>query len=138
MSTKRKKVPRGAALFTGVAGRGPNGKKMRCVVRDRTGLARTGTVFARVQNLFARPGLFIGVVAVSLGAAKTPGWGSKARSLVGLSISALLLLVVTVAFLLERGLGGVGQRLIFILLYSWAVLVSWHLIGVNQPARGSA
>ena len=99
---------------------------------------RTGTVLSRVQNLFARPGLFVGAVAVSLGAAKTPGWGSQAWPLVGLSISALVLLVFTVAVLLERGLGGVGQRLIFILLYSWAVLVSRHLSGVNQPARGSA
>lgn len=97
---------------------------------------RTGTVLSRVQNLLARPGLFVGVVAVSVGAAMTPGWASVARPLLGLSLSALLLLVFTVAVLLERGLGGVGQRLIFVLLYSWAVLVSRHVMTANHPPGG--
>lgn len=93
---------------------------------------RTGGPLARIVNLLARPGLFLGIVLVSVGLRSVPGWGDVSTLLIGLSVAAAVLLPVTVAVLLERGVGGVGQRAIFLLLYVWVVVVSVRLIGVGQ------
>ncbi len=90
---------------------------------------RTGSLLSRVQNLFARPGLFIGIVLVSVGLHKTRGWEAQAKILVGLSVTALALLLLSVMVLLEVGLAGVGQRLIFALLYGWATITALAIRG---------
>lgn len=85
---------------------------------------RTGSAPARVQNLIARPGLFLGVILVSTGLRSSPGWRDLGGRLLSLALVAAVLLVLTVAVLLDAGLGGLGQRAIFVLLYLWVWLVA--------------
>lgn len=89
---------------------------------------RTGSVAARIQNLVARPGLFLGILLVSIGLGRSPRWEATARALVILALSAAILLVITIALLLERGLGGLGQRALFLLLYAWVLLVARRIL----------
>jgi len=85
---------------------------------------RTGSAIARLQNLAARPGLFLGVLLVSLGVRKAPGWTDLGPVLIGLAVLGVLVLLGTVGWLLPLGLGGVGQRVAFLLLYGWALLTA--------------
>lgn len=84
---------------------------------------RTGSSLARLLNLVARPGLFVGLLLVSLALLVRPGWERVGRLLTGLATLGLSLLVVTVGYLLERDLGGVGQRALFVVVYVWVVLL---------------
>lgn len=96
---------------------------------------RTGSVIARIQNLLARPGLFLGAVLVSWGLRRTPGWEDLAIKLIGIALGAAALLGATIAVLLQYGLGGLGQRAIFILLYLWVWLVGSRIIRNTKPLR---
>lgn len=102
---------------------------------------RTGSVIARIQNLLARPGLFLGAVLVSWGLRRTPGWEDLAIKLIGMALGAAALLGATIAVLLQYGLGGLGQRAIFILLYLWVWLVGGRItrntkrLGDAMPAE---
>lgn len=89
---------------------------------------RTGSVLANVQNVLARPGLFLGIVLVSVALRKAPGWEDIGLLLVALSTLAVVLLLATIGVLLDAGLGGIGQRAVFILVYVWVLLVSVRII----------
>jgi hypothetical protein len=89
---------------------------------------RTGSVLARIQNLLARPGLFLGVLLVSVGLKDLANWNPLRLKLLVLSIAAIVLLVFTIGYLLPAGLGGLGQRLVFLLLYIWVWLVAGRLL----------
>lgn len=95
---------------------------------------RTASIAARLQGIVARPGLFLGIVLVSIGLRSANGWGDLWPVLLALSLVAAAMLPITIAVMLERGLGGVGQRLIFVLVYAWAVLVALRILA---PARSS-
>lgn len=103
-------------------------------LQPSSGDPRTPSALARVQNLVARPGLFLGIVLVSVGLRSVPGWGDLWPKLLLLSLAAAAMLPVTIAFLLERGLGGVAQRVIFALVYVWVVLVSSRIIATAGRA----
>lgn len=51
-----------------------------------------------------------------------------------LAAAAVLLLVLTIAVLLEAGLGGLGQRLIFVLLYVWVLILAGRLLHLTGPS----
>lgn len=85
------------------------------------------TVLSTAQNLVARPGLFLGIVLVSIGLRARPGWRGLGNLLLGLALASALLLVATLAVLLERGWGGLGQRVIFLLLYAWTLALAARL-----------
>jgi hypothetical protein len=89
---------------------------------------RTGSLLAKIQNLISRPGLFLGVLLVSTGLGRLSGWKIVAPKLLALSIAAFVLLVFTIVYLLPSGLGGLGQRLVFLLLYVWVWLVASRLL----------
>ena len=44
-----------------------------------------------------------------------------------IAIAAAVLLAITVTILLHGGLGGLGQRAIFLLLYAWVWLVGHRI-----------
>jgi hypothetical protein len=75
---------------------------------------RTAPILAKLQNIVARPGLFLGIILVSIGLRGASGWGDIWPVLLALSLVAAAMLPITIAVMLERGLGGVGQRLIFV------------------------
>jgi hypothetical protein len=93
---------------------------------------RTGSLLSKIQNLLARPGLFMGVLLISLGLLGKPGWKAQARILLTLSITVSILLVMTIKILLPIELGGIGQRLIFLLLYVWIWLTATHTIKLTD------
>jgi len=93
---------------------------------------RTGTLLSKIQNLLARPGLFLGVLLISLGLLGKPGWKVQARILLTLSITVSIFLVITIKTLLPMELGGIGQRLIFLLLYVWIWLTATHTIKLTD------
>lgn len=95
---------------------------------------RTGSVLARVQNVVARPGLFLGVLLVSLGLRRAEGWEAVGSTLVGLAVAAVTLLIATVGLLLEAGWGGVGQRVLFLVLYAWVWLVARRILRDSRRA----
>lgn len=110
---------------------------------------RTSSVIARVQNLVARPGLFAGMLLISTGLRGTAGWANVAKTLLVVAGAATVLLVTTVAFLLDAGLGGIGQRTLFLLLYAWVWVVARQAmtlaipghenpgtVSLNKPASG--
>lgn len=99
-----------------------------------SGDPRSPTVLAKVQNLLARPGLFLGVVLVSVGLRGASGWGDLWPVLLVLSLATAAMLPITIGLLLERGLGGVGQRVIFALLYAWVVVVATRVLA-NAGSR---
>jgi hypothetical protein len=94
---------------------------------------RTGSILAKLQSIVARPGLFLGIILVSIGLRSTKGWGDIWPILLALSLVAAAMLPITIALMLERGLGGVGQRLIFVLVYARAVLVALRILA--SPRR---
>ncbi len=94
---------------------------------------RTGSALASLMNLVARPGLFLGAVLVSWGLRTAKGWKDLAPTLLGLSLVVVVLLVVTIALLLDRGLGGLGQRALFVALYLWAGLVARRIGRYASP-----
>lgn len=104
---------------------------------------RTGSGLARIQNLLARPGLFLGILLVSWGLRRQRGWEELSRRLLGLAIGATALLVLTIGLLIEAGLGGLGQRVTFLLLYLWVWSLARHLLrtskhlGNVEPTDGS-
>ena len=89
---------------------------------------RTGSSLARVQNLLARPGLFLAVLLASFALRRVPEWGDIGTYLVGLAVVCIVLLIATVGFLLNAGFGGLGQRALFVLLYFWAGIVAARVI----------
>lgn len=92
-----------------------------------------GTISGRI----GRPALFVGVLLISVGARRIPGWEDTAGILVLIAVLGLLGLVLTLGLLLEAGTGGVGQRVIFVLLYAWAVLVALRILRRGgQPLSG--
>lgn len=93
---------------------------------------RTGSLLSKIQNLLARPGLFLGVLLISLGLLGKSGWEIQSRILLTLSITASILLVITIKVFLPRGLGGIGQRLIFLLLYIWIWLAATRTIKLTE------
>lgn len=96
---------------------------------------RTGSVVARIQNLVARPGLFLAVLLVSLGVRRVAGWEAVAARLVGLATAAIVLLVATIGFLLQAGFGGAGQRVLFLVLYAWVWTAARNAIDVSKRSR---
>ncbi len=98
---------------------------------------RTGSFLSKIQNLFARPGLFLGILLISLGLSGKPGWDIHARILLTLSIIVSILLVITIKILLPMELGGIGQRLIFLLIYVWIWLITTHIIKLADSKRAA-
>ncbi|MCB0664560.1 MAG: DUF998 domain-containing protein [Saprospiraceae bacterium] len=96
---------------------------------------RTGTVLSKIQNLLARPGLFIGILLISKGLSKKAEWRTVASTLLFLSIFALILLGLTIGILIPKDLGGIGQRLVFLLLYIWIWLVASHLLHLPSAKK---
>lgn len=92
---------------------------------------RTPSLLAMALNL-TRPGLFLGVVLVSVGLRNAAPFRDLAPKLVTLSLIAVLLLLLTLGPLLRSGYGGLGQRTLFVLLYGWVVLV-----GIRFVSKGS-
>ena len=95
---------------------------------------RTAGPLARIVNLVARPGLFLALVLVSAGLRGIPEWRDLSVLLLALSVVTAALLPFTVAVLLDRGFGGVGQRAIFALVYVWVIVVSTRLIAIGGRA----
>ena len=85
---------------------------------------RAAGAVAQVQNLLARPGLFVAIVLVSLGLRPAPSWRRSRDALLGLAIGCALGLVLTVTVLLAAGYGGIGQRVLFLALYVWVWLAA--------------
>ena len=85
---------------------------------------RTGGTAARVQNLLARPGLFLAIVLVSVGVRSAPSWRRSGNALLGLAVGSVLGLVLTVTVLLGAGYGGISQRALFLALYTWVWLAA--------------
>ena len=96
---------------------------------------RTGSTMARIQNLLARPGLFLGVLLVSVGVRRAPGWEAVGGILLWLSATAIVLLVATIGYMLEAGFGGVGQRAIFLILYAWVWTAARRASSVPKPSE---
>ncbi len=96
---------------------------------------RTGSLVARIQNLMARPGLFLAVLLVSLGVRRVAGWEVVAGRLVGLAMAAIVLLVATIGLLLEAGFGGLGQRILFLVLYAWVWTAARNAIDVSNRSK---
>jgi hypothetical protein len=96
-------------------------------VLPETADPRTSSILASLQNLFARPGLFLAVILVSLGLRGASGWADLWPSLLALSLVAAATLPITIGVMLEQGYAGVGQRAIFALLYVWVVVVAMRL-----------
>lgn len=102
---------------------------------------RTGTAIARIQNLLARPGLFVGVLLVSWGLRRAPGWERLANWLLGMAFGAVALLGATIIVLLPSGVGGIGQRAVFVILYLWVWLIGRRIarspkaLGDVAPAK---
>jgi Protein of unknown function (DUF998) len=94
--------------------------------RDSLGAMRT------IMTRFARPGLFVGVVLVSLGVRRLPGWEDIAPKLTAVAAAALVVFVATIALLLNAGLGGIGQRLLFLLIYAWVLLFAGRLVSLTR------
>jgi hypothetical protein len=104
-------------------------------VAPSTADPRTSSLLSSLQNLVARPGLFLGVLLVSVGLRRVAAWADVAPKLIALSVLAIALLIATVGFLLELGLGGVAQRTVFLALYAWAVLVSLRIIKTQRSEQ---
>jgi len=83
---------------------------------------------ARFSNLVARPGLFLAVVLVSVGLRGASAWQDLWPTLLALSLANVALLVISIVALLERGWGGIGQRIIFGVLYVWVVAVALRIL----------
>lgn len=83
------------------------------------------------QRLFgvARLGLFVSLVVASILLRGVTGWEGIAPTLIVVSVTILTLLVVTLAVLLNRGLAGLPQRLVFVLTYAWVGMVLWGASG---------
>ncbi len=96
---------------------------------------RTGSLFSTVQNILTRPGLFLGILLTSLGLRSEPRWREVGLVLVLISTACIIVLLATVGLLLEAGLGGYGQRLIFVLVYLWVFLLTRPMMGV-WPSLG--
>jgi hypothetical protein len=96
---------------------------------------RTASIVAKLQNLVARPGLFLGIILVSIGLRGAKGWGDLWPILLALSLIAAAMLPITIAIMLERGLGGVGQRLIFVLVYAWSTLVAYRVLASERSSE---
>jgi len=96
---------------------------------------RTSSVLAKLQNIVARPGLFLGIILVSIGLRGATGWGDLWPMLLVLSLVAAAMLPITIGVLLERGFGGVGQRAIFACVYGWAVLVSTRILSIGRQSE---
>ena len=99
---------------------------------------RTGSVVARIQNLVARPGLFLGVLLVSLGVRRVAGWEAVTKRLMSLAAAAIVLLVATIGFLLQAGLGGVGQRILFLLLYAWVWTAARNAAELSKRSKATS
>ncbi|MEJ2205000.1 MAG: DUF998 domain-containing protein [Gemmatimonadota bacterium] len=97
---------------------------------------RTPSILAMALNL-VRPGLFLGLVLLSVGLRNAPPWKDLAPKLVTLSLIAVLLLILTLGPLFRSGYGGAGQRTLFILLYGWVVLFGIRLVK-NGRSQGLA
>ena len=60
----------------------------------------------------------------SSAAVRTPGLKRLGLAMLSLATAAVLLLVVSLAVLLEAGYAGITQRVIFLLSYAWALLAA--------------
>lgn len=89
---------------------------------------RNGSLLSKIQNLLARPGLFLGVLLISFGLLGKPNWEIQGRILLTLSITVSIFLIITIKILLPMELGGIGQRFIFLLLYAWIWLTATYTI----------
>jgi len=99
---------------------------------------RTGTVLSVALGA-VRPALFVAIVVVSVGLRSDLLWHDGSWMLVILSSAALLLTLVSVAFLLEAGVAGLGQRAVFVLIYVWVSLVTIRMVTrVNSIASRAA
>jgi hypothetical protein len=96
---------------------------------------RSGSLLSKIQNLLARPGLFLGVILVSIGLLRQDGWKLLAPKLLSLSIAAFVLLAITIIVLIPRDLGVIGQRLIFLTLYVWAALIALRTLKIPHQAE---
>lgn len=94
--------------------------------------AASSSVIGTLSGRIGRPALFVGVLLVSVGVRRIPGWERTARILVLLAALAAVGLGLTLGLLLEAGFGGVGQRVIFVLLYVWAVLISLRILASGR------
>jgi hypothetical protein len=88
---------------------------------------RSSGVIASLLNIFARPGLFVGLLLVSVGIRSTTSLKPLSLKLTLLSCVSFLLTIVTVSVLLKAGGAGVGQRIVFILIYIWIILLALNL-----------
>jgi hypothetical protein len=104
-------------------------------ISPETADPRTGSAVARIQNMVARPGLFLGVLLASVGARRVTGWEAVGGKLVGLATAAIVVLVATIGFLLEMGLGGGGQRILFLILYLWVWTAARQAIEVSKRSE---
>jgi hypothetical protein len=101
--------------------------------RHRESLGAMRTLMSR----FARPGLFVGIVLISLGVRRVPGWENLSGSLIGLAVAAMTVYVVTIVIMLNVGWAGLGQRVLFLVVYAWVLLVSGRLATLaSAPASG--
>jgi hypothetical protein len=89
---------------------------------------RTGSLLSKFQNLLSRPGLFLGILLVSIGLFRQSDWKTQAPWLLGLGIAASVLLVLTIIVLLPLELGGIGQRFVFLVIYLWVCLTGIRLL----------
>jgi hypothetical protein len=71
------------------------------------------------------------LVSIALG--RLPEWGGASRSLVVIAVAAFAVMLLSVRVLLDAGFAGLGQRLAFILVYVWVLLVA--VGSVSGPAR---
>lgn len=93
---------------------------------------RNVEVQGSIAALAARSGrmaLFLSLLMLSVAVRKARRWGGAGDLLLLLSSLCLAMLLVTMVVLLPRGLAGIPQRAIFLMLYAWVGTATLRVIG---------
>jgi hypothetical protein len=101
---------------------------LRPEIGDPRNAAEVGSVLVRLAGI-GRAALFLSLLVLSIAVRRDPRRHAAGTMLLGLAGTAILLLAITLATLLERGYAGLSQRIIFILLYAWAGIAAYAVIG---------
>ena len=91
-----------------------------------------------VGSVMAIPPLSIATVVLSLACRGAPQWADLSGRLLGVAVLSIVLFLVSIVFLRERGLGGMGQRLFFAAIFAWIGMVAWRMMRVRPSPRGGA
>jgi len=97
-------------------------------IGDPRHAAAVGGVLVRLAGI-GSAALFLSLLVLSIAVRREQRWHAVGTLLLVLAGVAVLLLAITLATLLERGYAGMTQRIIFLLLYAWAGVAGYAVIG---------